>query len=102
MSVDKWKFCSKCGVVIGRNDQIIVSENGDIYCYKNNCAYGAPEDVERKKVYINEMFCSKCGKLVSGEERKPDIINDRVFCSDNCRSGFYSNIRACKCCGIEI
>lgn len=96
-------FCSKCGVGIGKDDQVAVSEDGSIYCYKNCCAYGIPEEqvIILRNIYVCEIFCSNCGSLVSKKRREMDI-NSRVFCSDDCKSDFYCGVCVCSRCGIEI
>ncbi|MFZ2969615.1 MAG: hypothetical protein WA063_00555 [Minisyncoccia bacterium] len=96
-------FCSSCGFIVGRNDQVVVSKDSKMYCYKNNCSYGIPEgvEVEIKEAYINEAFCAMCGKLVPAERRKPDI-NSRVFCSEDHKADYYGKVCVCSKCGVEI
>jgi len=101
--MDEEKFCDRCEFRIGRYEKVKVTADGCCYCFKNNCAYGGiPEEKEVVFTgYLENIFCHKCGKVVSEDRRESDQ-NDRVFCSDSCSADFYKGVRTCCSCGREI
>lgn len=87
-------FCDKCGFAIDRQDEVIVTESGKVYCFRNKCAYGISE--EETKAFEGSpglIFCHKCGEIIPEERRNLDN-DERYFCSDECKFGTC----LCGCC----
>ena len=82
-----------------RWDTIRVTENGRSYCVK--CKVPKQEKVIFEG-FPRNIFCSKCGEVVSAEQGVTPDINDRVFCSDKHKIEFYEGKEICECCGVEI
>jgi len=98
----KIKCCDKCGNVLNNNSWIAVTDNGRVYCYEASCHNNIPAN--ENVVYdgfFSEIFCAKCGEIVSTGRRKPDV-SGKVFCCEGHERFFYENTRRCTKCGCEL
>jgi len=95
----KLNYCDGCDSTVYRWDTVKVTASGRSFCIK--CKVPEKEEIIFEG-FSRNIFCSKCGKIVSEEQKKTPDINDRVFCSDEHKDEFYKRVETCECCGKEI